>query len=321
MKDVFMSLYQTLRSGGDGVLVTVLSSSGSTPRKSGSNMLITAKGQTGTIGGGTIEYQSALLAGELLLQKRSLVKKYCLSSADRDNLGMICGGDMEVAFYYCGSQDMVIFEEMADFFANDRECYLELNISAAQIQMQFRLGQAPTSGAKYKAAAGGGIYTQPLIEKGTIYIFGGGHIAGQLSEILEKLAFRWQVLDNEPAFLAAFAEDRCQVIDFERIQENITFLPQDYVIIITRGHQYDKQVLAQVISIDLTYIGMIGSRQKIKATYEKLTAENPTIKERLPLVHAPIGLSIGAQTPEEIAVAIAAELIQVRYEKRHENAV
>lgn len=312
MEEIFVALARKLDAEEAAVLVFVLEGEGSTPRKSGSVMLIAKDEQVGTIGGGSIEYQSTLLAREILESGQSQVKVYDLTENDRESLGMICGGKMKVAFYCCGRKDLDTIARINQFYQAREECYLTLQIMENDFRLKVEQGKMLSGGAKYQEGEDQSTYRQPLVEKGTVYLFGGGHISRQLADILGKLSFPYVVTDNDLSFLQAFEENQYKVIDFENVRRDISFLPEDYAIIVTRGHQYDKQVLNQLIDIDLKYLGMIGSRQKIKLTYEAIAAEKPEVKEKLLSVHAPIGLSIGAQTPEEIAVSIAAELIQVR---------
>jgi xanthine dehydrogenase accessory factor len=158
------------------------------------------------------------------------------------------------------------------------------------------------------------VYIEPIIPTSTLYIFGGGHISFFLSRISKILGFQVVVIDdrNEYANPERFPEaDRTIGDDYSRVFSQITVNKFSYIVIVTRGHAHDQIVLEWAITTDAKYIGMIGSRNKIKKVYNNLMAKG-VLEAKLKQVHAPIGLDIKAETPEEIAVSIMAEIIQVR---------
>jgi xanthine dehydrogenase accessory factor len=159
------------------------------------------------------------------------------------------------------------------------------------------------------------VFLESVLPVPTAYLFGGGHIAFHLSKILPLIGFDFVVIDDRQAFANAdrFPEAKvCLVHEFAQVFDVVSFHPDaSYVIIVTRGHQSDLSVLEQALRTDVKYIGMIGSRRKIHLLFQRLR-EQGVSQAVLDKVHAPIGLEIGADTPEEIAVSIAAELIKVR---------
>jgi xanthine dehydrogenase accessory factor len=158
------------------------------------------------------------------------------------------------------------------------------------------------------------IFLETVIPHPTAYLFGGGHISRCLSSLLSMIGFDFVVIDDRQEFadLQRFPEAKaCLVSDFAGVFEELTFDPNfAYIIIVTRGHQSDQLVLEQAIQTGAKYIGMIGSRRKIRLMFEHLQQQG--IPESLTTIHAPIGLEIGADTPEEIAISIAAELVKIR---------
>ena len=153
------------------------------------------------------------------------------------------------------------------------------------------------------------------ILKGSI---GGGHIAKALTPILASVDFRVVVMYERPEFAANGRFPRAsQVVcgDFGRLDGVFTFRENDYAVVVTSGHVHDFEVEEQLLRKELAYVGVIGSRKKTAAVNEKLRAAGIT-EDQLAKVHTPIGLAIGAVTPEEIAVSIAAEMIAVRAERR-----
>ncbi|MEC9488777.1 MAG: XdhC family protein [Halanaerobium sp.] len=159
------------------------------------------------------------------------------------------------------------------------------------------------------------IFFAPLIDRPRLVIFGGGHIAKPLATLGDLLGFAVIVVDdredliNEERFPAAeglYCEDFTEFLTGFPIRSN------DYLVIVTRGHQHDYFVLKEVINSPAAYIGMIGSRRKVRIIFDALRNDDGVPGELIEQVFSPIGLDIGAETPEEIAVAIFAEIIQVR---------
>ncbi len=148
---------------------------------------------------------------------------------------------------------------------------------------------------------------------GTAYLFGAGHVSKAVAALARMVGFHVVVLDDRAEFanVERFPGCAVQVIDsFERLPE-LAIDANSYLLIITRGHLFDRVVLEWALNTPAGYIGMIGSRSKREAIYSHLR-EQGVPKERLDEVHSPIGLAIGAETPEEIAVSVIAELIQTR---------
>ena len=157
-------------------------------------------------------------------------------------------------------------------------------------------------------------FLEPIFNQPVVYICGGGHISLCLAPLARMVGFMVVVIDDRPEFADPQRfpmADQVWVKDFCKVFEGIETWPQAYVVIVTRGHLYDKEVLAQALERETAYVGMIGSRRKRQLIYQALEREG-VAPERLAAVHSPIGLAIGAETPEEIAVSIVAELIEVR---------
>lgn len=162
------------------------------------------------------------------------------------------------------------------------------------------------------------IYIEPILPEETLYIFGAGHISLYLAKIGRMVGFKIVVVDEREEFAnkERFPEaDKIYAEDFRAVFPNLQLKKPYYIVIVTRGHRYDQEVLEWAVGTEAKYIGMIGSRAKNKAVFSNLQKKGIP-KERLETVHAPIGLNIGAETPEEIAVSILAEIIEVRREKR-----
>lgn len=158
------------------------------------------------------------------------------------------------------------------------------------------------------------IYLEPILSQPTVCIFGGGHISVPISQIAKMAGFDVVVWDDRPGYAN---KERFPVADtviaseFPQVVPQLSVTKATYIVIVTRGHAHDEEVLEWAIKTPAKYIGMIGSKKKVKTLYAHLI-ERGIKTEALARVNAPIGLSIGAQTPEEIAVSIMAEIIKVR---------
>lgn len=158
------------------------------------------------------------------------------------------------------------------------------------------------------------LLVEPQISEIQLLILGGGHIALPLASIAKILGYGVTVVDDRPSFAnpGRFrTADRVICNSFEQALDEIEIGPQTYVVIVTRGHRFDKHCLKKVIYKPAGYIGMIGSRRRVRALFAELLEEGFPI-ERLKGIYSPIGLKIGAETPEEIALCILGEIIQVQ---------
>ncbi len=334
MRELFRILGETLRRGEDAVLVSVVASSGSTPRGSGARMLITSRGRVrGTIGGGAVEYRSQQMAAKVLEDKCSFVENFRLNSGDVANLGMICGGAVDVYFRYVSAGDesvLALTDAIEDMFVRGEQCWLICELTAhsggkmavygkksglvgADIPTEV-LSDMPSRPCQ-KEHLGSFYYTEELLKPGKVFIFGGGHVAQELVPALARVGFRCTVIEDRPDFAK---RELFEGVEDVRLMP-MTELPllceeigeNDYVCVMTRGHKDDFEVQRHVLATPARYIGVIGSPAKKKTVFDKLRAFGYTDAD-FHRITAPIGLDIGGETPAEIAVSIAAQLIMVR---------
>ncbi len=158
------------------------------------------------------------------------------------------------------------------------------------------------------------IYLEPILAQPVLYVFGGGHISLSISKMAKLVGFDVVVMDDRPGYANAerFPDvDKVIAKEFVQVLPELTINKVSYLVIVTRGHAHDEEVLEWAIKTPAKYIGMIGSKKKVKTVYSHIL-ERGGNEEALNKVHAPIGLEIEAQTPEEIAVSIMAEIIRVR---------
>jgi len=160
----------------------------------------------------------------------------------------------------------------------------------------------------------GEMVVEPVSGTPHLVIFGGGHVSKYISRAASMAGFRITVIDDrsEYANVVRFPEaKRTLAVDFNQALSHISVTPSTYIVIVTRGHRSDEEILERVVGLPAKYIGMIGSKRKVLTTYEHLVERGISVEE-LNRIHAPIGIEIGATTAEEIAISVVAQLIAVR---------
>ena len=246
-----------LERGEAAALVTIVSTTGSTPQRVGAKMLVFGDGRiVGTIGGGCYENDAFWKARDSITNRKPQLVHYELDDDFAQESGLVCGGQMDV-------------------------------------------------------------YIEPIEPSPELYIVGAGHVGFHLARVAHEVGFRVHVADDREKFANSERFPNAVEIVVEDIPAWIakTTLPAHaYAVIVTRGHTNDLEALRALAPRELRYLGLIGSRAKVARIYEQLVADKMT-PEQLKHVHAPIGLDIGAVTPQEIAVSILAELIAVKHGK------
>ena len=322
MQTFWKQLLAALAAGRETELVTVLAASGSTPRGTGAVMAVWPDGASaGTIGGGNVEFEAVKLARALLKDRADDLRQFRFLPGDAASLGMVCGGDVTLQFQYLapGAPAAAALDLAAAGAARGERWWLVRQIRDGRVTAAEAVGpdgspSLPEELFQARAVCCGDWISLPVSQAGTVHIFGGGHISQALVPVLAAADFRVWVYDDRPEFTdaARFPQaDGTALVDFARLSDSVSVTPEDYVVIMTRGHQADHAVLSQVLRSGAKYLGCIGSRKKLALCRERLLADGYTAEE-FAAVHAPIGLSIGAETPAEIAVSIAAEMIAVR---------
>lgn len=326
MKALLKIMEAKLKQGEALVLVTVTAATGATPRGAGARMLMGQAGYLGgTIGGGAVEYRAQEIVMDVLQKKSSQSRDFSLTRGDVQNLGMICGGDVHVYFQYIpagDAQTLAAVQAALSCFADGTAFWLVSELwdggrlllftkQTAPQWLQPHLQRRPQLVREGERE----LYVEQTGAAGRVYIFGAGHVSRELEPLLSHLDFRCVVLDDRPEFadseLFPTAES-VLLVDFTRLSDYISVTREDYVCILTRGHAFDTVVEAQVLKVQPRYNGMIGSRAKGEAVRKALREEYGYSDEEIARIVSPIGLAIGAQTPQEIAVSIAAQLIAAR---------
>jgi xanthine dehydrogenase accessory factor len=159
------------------------------------------------------------------------------------------------------------------------------------------------------------LFIEPILLPEKVYIFGGGHVGFHVASFVKRIGFEFIIIDERPEFASIdrFPDALMRIVDNpESVANNLEITNTDYIVIVTHGHQYDYEVLRSVITKPARYIGMIASTTKRNQIYHRLRTVDNISDDLLSRIHSPIGVDIGAETPEEIAISIVAELIQIR---------
>jgi xanthine dehydrogenase accessory factor len=281
--------------GGEVVaLCVVVGSRGSTPQKDGAKMLVLADGKTiGTLGGGCVEAEVRKQAMLLMSSRESKLLEFRLDHDYGWDDGLICGGVMDIAVEIVDREKAARYGELLEAIRAERSA-------------QFVVPYVEQGVAKR--------YVEELGPPPMLVIAGGGHVGQALGALAGGLDFRLTVIDDRPEYASAdrFPSATSRVVG--EIEDELRRFPiddQTYIVIVTRGHRHDGSALLSVIDSPAKYLGLIGSKAKIKTIFDDLVAHGVSA-ERLSRVHAPIGIEIGAVTVPEIAISIAAELVAVR---------
>ena len=332
MKNLFENIINAMEAGEDTVLVSIIAGSGSVPRGLGARMLIGKSGRIcGTIGGGAVEYRSEGLAAQVLEEKSSYSKAFTLQRNEVEDLGMICGGDVRVYFQYIARNNadfLALSKQCLDAFSVDKNTWLiteftdEDNWHMAVYDMDggdsLNVGEDSCdlllTGAISTEIDGRSFYSEPLTTAGRVIIFGGGHVAQEVAPVLVHLDFHVAVFEDREDFARPAMFPGAEEIilgDFHKVDDSVKIKPDDFIIVVTRGHAYDYDIQRQVLAHETAYVGVIGSRKKKASVDARLLAAGIP-QERINDIISPIGIDIKAQTPAEIAISIAGQLIEAR---------
>jgi xanthine dehydrogenase accessory factor len=333
-----------LKKGDPFALAAIIRHKGSTPRTSGSRMIVLPdRTILGTIGGGLVEAQVMDTCLDLIPEKTCRIRSFTLNQELKDGLDMVCGGNLTVLMETLVPEPglIAVYQALVDQEQAGKKGVLVSKISGTSqgeftIQKSLVLPDATVTGScivpeplldeicdnrfsgSFPIIYSAGLeefIIQPLVPADTIFIFGAGHVGLQLAQMAHLTGFSTVVIDDREEFAnpKRFPHARSVrvVTDFARAFEGLTIDGHAYIVILTRGHLHDQTVLEEALRTHPAYIGMIGSRTKRDKIYANLR-EKGISPDALDAVYSPVGLSIGAQTPAEISVSILAEIIQIR---------
>jgi len=338
MHQFYRNIQQAIDDNLTVAVATIIRIAGSVPREVGAKMLIHPEGRhKGTIGGGCGEAEVMQVALDVIQSRRGAIMRVDLTGDISLESDGICGGIMDVLVepWPPAEEEASIWVEQLTTLASAspagyltslppgpiRHVVLQEDGTAIgalpadiQAEVMKMLSERRTGLVMRDKSAEPVWFLEAPQVAPKLLIVGAGHIAAPLAQMAAALDFGITVLDDRPSFVNAGrfpGADRLIVDQFEKALSEHTIDADTYIVLITRGHQYDVASLITVIDSPAAYIGMIGSRRRIKGVFELLEREEGIAPEKLKRVYSPIGLEIGAVTPAEIAIAILAEIINV----------
>ena len=322
-----------LQQGQNIALVTIIAKDGSAPRLPGSKMFVEENGTLhGTVGGGKMEYTIHETAKEVACgDSTSTLAEFDMrgSGADGDT-DMVCGGIQHVLIERITPDMLSMFELALVCFHDGAKGVWTVDISDPEFPIRsfidMRNDDQHAGDIDYKAimrqrttqlitVEENSIVIDPLPKSGTVVLIGGGHISKEVAKLATYVDFDVVVYDDREEFSNKerfpMARSTHVIQNFENLFVTIGQGEDYYLLIVTRGHTYDREALGQALKTPSRYIGMIGSRSKRDITYSRLRGQGFSDAD-FARVHCPVGLSIGSETPKEIAVSIIGELIAAR---------
>ncbi|HJZ89961.1 MAG TPA: XdhC family protein [Gemmataceae bacterium] len=331
------------------VYCAVVETRGSTPQKAGAAMLVYPDGtQAGTLGGGCVEAEVKRRALHSLNDAgRPEVLTFCLDDDYGWDDGLICGGRMTIlahavtadaSGYYqrlreladggAGFTEAVVIGDAAGLPVGDRYLFDATGKSVAHIAdrpaWEAVSANLTALSSRPQPVTRRGIAYLPALPRVTLFLVGGGHVGQAVATLASDVGFEVWVLDDREKFASPErfpTASRRIVGDIGMVLRDLapSLTPATFAVILTRGHSHDEEALYHLANTPCGYVGMIGSKRKIRMIFEDLVAKG--IKEEaLARVHAPLGYNIGSQTVPEIAVSIVAELIACRNTGKGDSA-
>lgn len=310
----------SLQMGIPVMLLYVVESRGSSPGRQGFFMVVNERGETeGSIGGGIMEHKFTELVREQLGRKDialSLRRQVHDKDAVRDQSGMICSGEQTILLYSFRLEDIAVIRNIKTCLEEHRNGTLQFSPAG----MRW-LAETPSHDFSfYKRSETDWGYEEKVGYKQALLIIGGGHCALAFSRIMRMMDFHISVYEHRHSLATldrnVFAHEKILLDDYEELRERVPDAGNNRcIVVMTLGYRTDDRAVRALWGKEFGYFGLLGSRAKVERLWGVYRAEG-IAEEVLQKIHAPAGLAIKSQTPEEIAVSIAAEIIQVRNRDR-----
>jgi xanthine dehydrogenase accessory factor len=300
------------------MLLYVLESLGSSPGRQGFFMAVNREGNMqGSIGGGIMEHKFVEMATERLKKedREWLVKKQVHDkSASKNQSGMICSGEQTVLVYHVAQEDRIAVNNVIECLESNSNGHLELSPEG----IRFFEDRSVVPAAYRFVTEEEWSYSECIGYKDQLYIIGGGHCALALSKIMNLMDFYIHLFDDRKELNTmeenTFVQEKHLVTSYSDLSNLIAGGFNNYIVIMSFGYRTDDLAVRALLGKDFKYIGLLGSKKKIEKMFSDYRAEG--IDEvLLKKIHAPVGLDIKSETPEEIAISIAAEIIKIKNER------
>jgi len=295
------------------VLLLVLQSKGSSPGRKGFKMAVSADRLVGSVGGGMMEHKFVELAREQIrsgVSNAVLKQQFHSKTTPVNQSGMICSGESTLLVYPVSKKDQSAITRIIQSTEKNEPVFIRIDPSGIRIDNNSE----DNSPDCIIPETNHWQYTETIGVVNRIHIIGGGHVSLAFSKLMAELKFQVFVYDDREGLntleLNTYAYEKC-IVDYSVIGEIISSDPTAYAVIMTFGYRSDGVVLRQLLNNQYKYLGLLGSKAKIEQMWKELGAEGIE-SDKLNSVHAPVGLHIFSQTPEEIAVSIAAEIIMLK---------
>lgn len=315
-RDFWLKVRTKVQEGDPLAILCVVESIGSSPGRAGFKLGVAYGSDVfGTIGGGIMEKKLVDLTYDLFDRDGSfpyLKRQIHQSDLGLDRSGMICSGEQTVAYFFLfGEQAAALVAEIIQAYEGPEGAW-EIEYSSTGIRMV-------ESGARRILTQGEWAYYEVMRDKPRIAVIGAGHVSLALSRQMDLLGFHVSVFDDRKGLHTWHANTYAQekhVVDYAQIAALVPSDPELYVVIASVGYRTDDLILRQLIRNRYKYLGLLGSKEKVRVMFEGLLKDGFT-EEDVARVHAPIGLPIHSRTPEEIAVSIAAEVVRMKNRTSH----
>jgi xanthine dehydrogenase accessory factor len=308
-----------LQAGRPCALLLVGAHVGSSPGRQGFKMAVTADEMAGSVGGGIMEHKfvelvrARLAAGESFTELRRQVHS---KAAPQDQSGMICSGEQTLLLHRLAPGELAAVEQFA-LAARDRQVYQGRVLRLDGFGLSAWGADVEAKGLVREVDGLPWHYSERIGGRPTAFVVGGGHVGLAMCKLLSDLDFHVVNLD-ERSDLYTMRQNQwaaeCLVVPYDEIDRYIPEGPDSYVIVMSFGYRTDEAVMRRLLGKRFAYLGMMGSRAKVDQLWAALLADGFSAAD-INAVSAPAGFAIGSQTPAEIAVSIAAELIQRRHSR------
>ncbi|MEP7170334.1 MAG: XdhC family protein [Bacteroidota bacterium] len=296
-------------------LLCVLESKGSSPGRQGFKMAATSHEMTGSIGGGIMEHKLVETAREILHKEKNdfMIKEqfHNKSAGQGRQSGMICSGEQTVFIYPVKENDVLQIQNLINSLQSNKNGTLKISpegIIYSELIPQENYFLVMNDEHDFE-------FTEKTGYKNHLFIVGGGHCSLAFSKMMSSMAFHIHLFEDRDYLFTFLQNDFVQekkIVDHYSLLKD--FIPDgenNYVVIMTFGYRTDKVALKALIDKNFKYLGVLGSKSKIENMFDELRTEGIS-ENQLKKINAPIGLNIKSETPEEIAVSIAAEIIKVK---------
>ena len=308
-------IYHHISKNNSVILTAVVDHEDGSPGKEGFKMAVSASGDhMGSVGGGVMEYDLIKRSEELLRSKVhvNLIEKiYHSKKKNVAKSGLICSGSQTNFTFSLDKNDIKLVKSIRDYIAEYKTgklCFSDKGIKIIKNKknnLTYVFSFRNDDDWEYEETIG---------LKNYLYVIGGGHVGIAVSKLMSELDFHVTVYDDRKDLMGLknnIFVNKIITGKFSDLGKHVTEGNQTYIVIVTKSMISDKESLLQVINKNVRYIGIMGTKVKIKKIFNE-TVKAGVRKELLKKVHAPIGIDISSDTPEEIAVSIAAEIIKLK---------